>query len=146
MDAQTAIDDAWESIGEFCCEECKAYCCRKGYLVLSRAQARLIVGDVGPHLESIGALKRLDGDRFSLFMGRSDAPCPGLNQADFRCRVHDDPDRPSTCRDFPIFIIGKTVRFSHRCLAVRQGKFYALEKELIALGYSLVEYDPGTAT
>jgi len=47
MEKQKEIDkiisDARKSIGKFCIEECNAYCCRKGYILINERQLNLLV-------------------------------------------------------------------------------------------------------
>ncbi len=135
-------EKARKSISSFCFNECRSYCCRKGYLVLDKEEAGLLAGESQEELERKGRLKRLRSGGYSLFLGEKDAPCPMLKG--FKCRVHDNPKRPAACRNFPVFIDRntKTVRLSHRCLAVRERKLYAFETEWIAAGWRVIESDP----
>jgi len=42
MDVEKIAKKARKSISKFCSEECRSYCCRKGYLVLTPSQADLV--------------------------------------------------------------------------------------------------------
>lgn len=138
MDAEKIADEARDSISRFCSEECRAFCCRKCYLVLEEDEVDVVTQGRRDELESGGLLRRLDSGRYSLNMGTSDMPCPSLDVKTFRCRIHDHPKRPSTCRNFPLFIDGKNVMLSPRCLAVRLGMLYPFVARLKMMGYSIV--------
>ncbi|MFO8015848.1 MAG: hypothetical protein R6U32_01980 [Candidatus Woesearchaeota archaeon] len=135
-------EKARKSIGEFCSSECRAYCCRKGYLVMNTVQAGLLTSGRISDFISEKRMKRISDDKYSLFLGDYEKPCPCLK--DFRCMVHSNPLRPEACRDFPVFVDAEsmTVRLSHRCLAVKEGRMYAFEKQWLALGCRVVYSDP----
>ncbi|MBU0536273.1 MAG: YkgJ family cysteine cluster protein [Nanoarchaeota archaeon] len=142
MFAEKIALNARKAISSFCYEECKAYCCRKGYLVLNGWEADLITDKmVDKHIQD-GSIRKFGEDRYSFFLGLTDQPCPQLK--DFKCRIHKNPKRPKACREFPVFVdeANKTVRLSHRCLAVKQGKFYAFESQWAKKGYNVIESSP----
>lgn len=68
-----------------------------------------------------GLLKSLALGKYSLNMGTSDMAYPSLNTDTFKCKIHNNPKRPKTCRESPLFIEGKNIMLSPRCLAVRLG-------------------------
>ena len=70
----------------------------------------------------------------TLFLGNK---CPSLTQ-DLKCSIHDNPDRPQACKDFPVFTLGNKVVLSGRCLAVKQNKFYPFVSEWIKKGNNVV--------
>jgi Fe-S-cluster containining protein len=117
MSPESIAEKARKSLSKFCYEECRAYCCRKGYLVLTKKEAGLIIGKKGGV-----QLKQLDDGRYSLFMGGS--PCPALDKSSFTCTIHKKRGRPKVCKDYPVFISGDKVKLSGRCPAVKQGKLY----------------------
>ncbi|MFQ5474254.1 MAG: hypothetical protein ACE5DM_00290 [Candidatus Nanoarchaeia archaeon] len=43
---EAIADRARESISQYCIEECKAYCCRKGYLLLTPEEKALVAPDM----------------------------------------------------------------------------------------------------
>ena len=139
MDAEAIADEARKSIGKFCIEECRAFCCRKCYLVLEEDEVDVVVQGRKTELEGKGLLKRLASGKYSLNMGTSDMPCPSLDLITFKCGIHTHPKRPMTCRNFPLFIKGKKIMLSPRCLAVRRGMFYPSIVRLKMMGYSLVK-------
>jgi len=130
-DIERILDEARRSISKFCIEDCHAYCCRKGHLTLTAKEADLITQNKTKEFEKQGTIKKNKG-RFSLNLGKS---CPSLN--DFKCIIHKDPERPLVCKQFPIFITGKSIRFSKGCPAVTKGLFYPYEKQFLNMGYKL---------
>ncbi|MBD3313661.1 hypothetical protein GF345_04425 [Candidatus Woesearchaeota archaeon] len=141
-EAEKIAVKARKSISSFCYEECRSYCCRKGYLIINGFEADLLTDRMADEFESRGMLKKLENGNYSLFLGSNDGPCPQLNE--FKCSIHMNPKRPRACRDFPVFVDheNKTVRLSHRCLAVKQGMFYAFVKQWMAIDYRVTESDP----
>ncbi len=85
-------------------------------------------------------LKKIGNNKYSLYMGNSDSPCPSLKHN--KCTIHNNSKRPKTCNNFPLFLQGKLIRLSPRCLAVKQGKLYPYIKQLMALGYKEYKEDP----
>jgi len=130
MTAETIADKAKKSISDYCIKECKAYCCRKGYLVLTKKELDIITQNK-PAKDQI---KPLVFNTFSLNLSPS---CPSLKN--FKCIIHKSKDRPTTCKEFPVFIERNTVKLSGRCPAVKQGKFYPYVHEWIKLGYNIEE-------
>ncbi len=140
MDAENIAQKARKSISKFCYEECKAYCCRKGYLILDKDEVDVVTQGKRKQLEKDKMLKKIKNGKYSLYMGNYDFPCPSLK--DNKCMIHNDPKRPKTCNDFPLFLQGKVIRLSLRCLAVKQDLFYPYVKQLVVLGYIVKKEDP----
>ena len=115
MGAEEIANRARNSLGEYCINECKAYCCKKGYLILKAKEVDLVV-------KGKKSLKKVEGG-FSLNF--NEGGCPSLK--DNKCSVYEN--RPQTCRDFPIFIKGKYVRISPRCYGFTSGLLYPFIKE-----------------
>ncbi|MBI3033470.1 hypothetical protein HYY69_08405 [Candidatus Woesearchaeota archaeon] len=134
-------DRARNSISNFCSEECQAYCCRKGYLVMKPDEVAVVTHNKVVELTKEGLLKQLPNENFSLHMSKREHGCTSLDKNN-RCTVYNNKKRPKTCHDFPIFIRGKQIFFSPRCLAVKQRKFYPFEKEFLNIGCSFVEENP----
>ncbi|MBT3985116.1 hypothetical protein HOD38_00415 [archaeon] len=135
MNAEQIATKARKSISKFCFEECSAYCCRKGYIILSKEELDLIKGKEEVVVENIKEGK------FTLFLG---ATCPAL-KPDFKCKIHKNALRPQTCKDFPIFIKGEKIGLSGRCLAVKQDKFFPFIKQWNKLGYQVYISDSNKA-
>jgi len=117
---------ARDSLGEFCMNECNAYCCRKGYLILSEEELKLFEKD---------NIKTIDNKKYSLFLGNPNG-CPNLDGV--KCKIHRDPNRPSACKEFPIFIEGNKVRISKRCFGAKEGKLYPFIREFLMAGCEII--------
>ena len=139
MDAEYIANKARKAISSYCYEECRSYCCRKGYLTLTEKQADLILEDKKEEYEKEGALKKMENGLYSLNMGKADKPCPRL--IDYKCSIHKNRNRPKACRKFPIFIEGDIVKLSHRCYAVREGKLYPFIRQWKSMGLKVIESD-----
>lgn len=133
--AERIAQQARKSLSIYCVEECKSYCCRKGYLVLSEKEADLVSHGTIKTLETNGQLARMANGNYSLNM--SIAGCPSFK--DEICSIHKSRNRPMACKQFPLFFDGMTIMLSNRCLAVRNGMLYPYIKKLLALGYTLRE-------
>jgi len=136
MNIDAFLNRARKSIGDFCATECKAYCCRKGYLVIDDKQKDLLLGNLSQKYVEKELIKEIEKGKWSLFLGDKQHPCPAL-KADNKCSIHHSRLRPKACKDFPIFKYHNTIIFSERCLAVRQMRFYAVEARLLSLGYNV---------
>ncbi len=145
MEAETIAKKARSSIGKFCFEECKAYCCRKGYLVLTETELKATAGKRLKEMDENGGVKKLDNGRFSLYIGDSRVGCPSLK--DNKCVIHTSRNRSMICRNFPITLDGKKIFLSQRCLAVRMGMLFPYIKKLTMMGYtvedtSVMDFEP----
>lgn len=132
LEIKKIANEARTSISEYCMDECKSYCCRKGYLSLKPSQVALVTQNRAKELEDKQLLIQ-SGDEFVLFIGDKEVSCPSLK--DGKCMIHKDKNRPQMCADFPLFITDKNVRLSGRCPAVRECKFYPFLRRITALGY-----------
>lgn len=136
MDINKLADKARKSISSFCFEECKSYCCRKGYLIMTKKELDKISDGKGKELIDKGSVKEIEKEKYSLYLG-TEAGCPSLK--DYRCSIHKSKLRPKMCREFPIFITEKSIILSPRCLAVKENKFYPFVKQAMNLGYRVFE-------
>ncbi|MFH1064062.1 MAG: hypothetical protein V1729_03210 [Candidatus Woesearchaeota archaeon] len=134
-DVTRILGSARYDIGKFCIEECNAYCCRKGYLVLTPGQVKLTMqGNLAEFMDK-GLLKRMSDGKLSLYMGDKDHPCPSLK--DNMCLIHKDPGRSDTCKMFPINIQGNKILVSKRCLAANANRLYPYIALLVKKGFVL---------
>ena len=138
--AEKIANKARKSISKFCFEECMAYCCRKGYLVLTKYEVNKVTQGRKKELEKLELLTKLKDGNYSLNMGTPNFPCPSLQG--YKCLVHKSLKRSKTCGDFPIFIQDDYVKLSPRCLAVKQDLFYSYIKQWLALGIKIKKDDP----
>jgi Fe-S-cluster containining protein len=139
MDAEEIIRKARQSISQFCIEECKSYCCRRGYLTLKENEVDTVTQGRRQELIEKRILKKLKYD-YSLFLGDDNNACPCLK--DFKCIIHESAERPKACGDFPLFVEGNLIKLSPRCLAVKTGMLYPYIKKLLMMGYKLKENHP----
>jgi Fe-S-cluster containining protein len=121
----------------FCIGECHAFCCRKGYLILNEEELNLIVDDKKEILFEKKDLKELLNGKFSLNLNNFSGSCPKLK--DFKCEIHNNAKRPNTCKNFPIFIVGKEIKISCQCPAKAENKFFAFVYNVEKMGYKIVE-------
>ena len=64
MKAEEIAEKARRSISKFCAEECKAYCCRKSYLVLTSEEVDLVAQGARTGLEDKRIINKMKGDYF----------------------------------------------------------------------------------
>lgn len=138
--ANKIANKARKSIGKFCFEECNSYCCRKGYLILTKYEVNKVTQGKKRELEKLQLLKKLENGNYSLNMGKNEHPCPSLQG--YKCLIHKSKKRSKTCGDFPIFIEGEYIKLSPRCLAVKEGKFYPYVSQWMKLGFKIMKDDP----
>ena len=118
---------ARESISSYCYTECLAFCCRRGYLLLSEKEVALLCLDIKDlHIMPID--KRYI---FNLSKG-----CPNL--VEYKCKIHKNPDRPNVCKEFPLFIHYNTIILTEDCPAVKDNQLYPFLAEFKAMGFTLV--------
>jgi len=137
MDSEAEIiaEKARKSISRFCYEECKSYCCRKGYLNLDKNNVDLVTQGRKNELEAKKRLSKINENNYSLYIGDYSSPCPSLK--DHKCIIHKNPMRPLACKHFPLFLEKNIIKLSSRCLAVKQGMLYPYISRLLKLGYKL---------
>lgn len=123
--------EARDSLSEYCYSECRSYCCRKGYLLLTEKEAKLITDKRLKQDKDGGYILDFDDDK---------AGCPRLS--DFKCTIYKEEGRPKACKEFPIFIWeNKMIRISPRCPAVRAGLLYPYTARFVKMGFSIVDQD-----
>ena len=115
------------SISSYCYNECLAYCCRRGYLLLSEKEANLLQIDTKDLI-----LMPID-KRYIFNLGKG---CPNL--VEFKCIIHKNPDRPKACKEFPLFISENTIIVTEDCPAVKQSMLYPYLAEFKTMGYTLI--------
>lgn len=132
-------DEIRQGLSDFCINECKAFCCREGHLIVRDEELEIIAGDKKDNLIKEGSVQEKMFGKNLLSFKNSCGSCPALDLKECKCRIHKNPLRPRTCKDFPIFIVGKEIKISSRCPAKNEGKFFKFEKEAEKLGYKIVE-------
>jgi len=128
------------SISTYCYTECRAYCCRKGYLLLTAKEVKLIRNVSIKELKMIPVLTALNKKGYVLDLGQKLSGCPNLEN--YKCTIHKNPNRPKTCGDFPLFIWkDKTIMVTNACPAVRENKLYPYLSKFKKMGYKLVHLE-----
>jgi Fe-S-cluster containining protein len=140
-EAERIANKARNSLGTYCIKECKAFCCRNGYLVFGEESVDMVTQGRKKELEDKGMLKKLKNGKYSLYLNNHKLPCPCLVVKDYTCKIHKNKKRPQACQQFPIFIEGKTVKLSPRCPAIKENLLYPFLKKLSMKGYKIIEYD-----
>jgi Fe-S-cluster containining protein len=135
MNAEKIAEKARKSLSKFCIEECKSYCCRKGYLVLNNDEVDIVTQGRKIELEEKKILRKINEEKYSLFI----EPCPSFK--DDKCLIHGNKKRPKNCKDYPLFIEGTNVKLSPRCPAVKMGLLYPYTMQLVRLGYKILNVD-----
>jgi Fe-S-cluster containining protein len=132
---------ARQSLSSYCYLECGAYCCRRGYLLLSEEEVGLMRNT------NIGDLKVMplraeivnDAKRYIFHLGAGGG-CPNLYE--YKCTIHTNPKRPKACKEFPIFVReNMTIIVTDECPGVYANLLYPYLAEFKRRGYKLI-YDP----
>lgn len=132
MKAEEIAEKARKSISKFCSLECKAYCCRKSYLILSAQETDIVSQGMRKELEDKKIIKKKGNGKYFLNLRGG---CPSLRNN--LCMIHNNSKRPAVCKQFPIFIKNKTIKLSPLCLAKQNDLFYPYVHELLKLGYKI---------
>lgn len=135
------LTKARAALGQYCMHECKAYCCRKGYLPLKKEEVDIVTQNRTQELYKKGMLLRRTDGSYSLFMGNYEQPCPSLDLKSYSCTIHTNQKRPLVCRDFPVFRVDDIIFVSQRCPAVQNNFFYAQIYEWKAYGFKVIVSD-----
>ncbi|MBU0757883.1 MAG: YkgJ family cysteine cluster protein [Nanoarchaeota archaeon] len=139
MDIESIALKARKSIENVCIDDCKAYCCRKGYITLKEDELKLVTQGKDEYLLHEKILEKKSDGKYTLSFEALDF-CPSLKNT--LCLIHKNPKRPKVCRDYPLFIAKNSIYISPSCLAFKQGKFFAYIKKFRALGMVVEEKDP----
>jgi Fe-S-cluster containining protein len=137
--AETLAIAARKSISNYCYTECMAYCCRRGYLLLSAEEEGLMRNTDIDDLKLMPIRTEIidDAKRYIFSLGAKGLGCPNLT--DYKCVIHTNPLRPKACKDFPLFIwTDKTIVITDECPAVKENQLYAYLDEFKKMGYKLV--------
>ena len=133
---------ARQSLSSYCYLMCGAYCCKRGYLVLSEEEVGLMKNTNIEELKlaPIDAEIVNDTKKYIFNLGFTDQGCPNL--CEYKCEIHTNPKRPKACKEFPIFVReNKTVIVTDECPGVLTNLLYPYLAEFKKRGYKLI-YDP----
>ena len=132
-EAHRIAEAARASLSSFCIEECKAYCCRRGYLSVTEKEAQPILSKCSDFQKEFKVTVKPAAISISL-----EGDCPAL--AENKCSIYSE--RPQVCRDYPIFLEGNFLKVSAYCTGAKEGRLYPYIAEIIRLGYTLVKSNP----
>lgn len=131
------IEETLKELSYFCVKECKSFCCRNGFLILNQKELDFLCGFKKEKLISEAKIQEKMFGKYLLNLNNSLGGCPQLKN--FKCLIHKRPDRPKTCKEFPIFVLDNKIKISSRCLAKSENKFFKFEIEAKKLGFEIVE-------
>jgi Fe-S-cluster containining protein len=135
--AEKMLKEARNSISQFCIDECRAYCCRKGVLTLNAKESNDFMKNIPKNIPGSAKVSHAaNGDSVVLL---NESGCPNLDK-NCLCTIHTKKNRPTICKEFPILIKNHTVLFCQDCPAVEQKKFYAYEAKLIKKGFNCMYF------
>ena len=124
MDILKLVDEARDSIGEYCMNSCKAKCCKRGKLAVNEEQAKFIIKNKKIKTENKSGLTIINLDNI----------CPALK--DNKCSVYDK--RPQSCRDYPLFYNNNMLFADAKCEAVQKGMFEEFLKKIEKMGIKII--------
>lgn len=129
--------NARKSLSNYCYSECMAYCCRRGYLLLSVEEVGLMRNTRIEDLKIMPIRSKNDPKRYIFNLGSKGLGCPNLSQ--YKCVIHTNPARPKACREYPLFIWKhNTIVITDECPAVKENRLYPFLAEFKQMGYKLV--------
>ena len=137
--AEELAVDARRSISSYCYTECMAYCCRRGYLLLSEKEVSLMKDTKIETLKTMPKNLETDSKRYIFNIGLKPQGCPNLIK--YKCTIHKNPDRPKPCKEYPLFVFENTVIITDECPAVKENKLYPFLTQFKAMGYKIVYSD-----
>jgi Fe-S-cluster containining protein len=128
--------DARRAISNYCYTECLAYCCRRGYLLLSEKEVSLMKDTDIKTLKTMPKDSETDDTRYIFNIGLKPQGCPNLVK--YKCTIHKNPDRPKACKEYPIFLFEDSVIVTDECPAVKENKLYPFLARFKKMGYKIV--------
>ncbi|HLC95995.1 MAG TPA: YkgJ family cysteine cluster protein [Candidatus Nanoarchaeia archaeon] len=105
MDILGLAEEARTSVSYYCLSSCQAKCCRKGYLFLHGDEIKRVSDGTNAAVVKV--------DEYTSKINLTKAACPKL--VENKCGIY--ADRPQVCKDFPIFVRGKSVFLASFCPA-----------------------------
>jgi Fe-S-cluster containining protein len=135
-EAEALAITARKSISSYCYKECLAYCCRRGYLLLSEKEVTLMKDTKIADLKIMPKDLEADNERYIFNIGLKPQGCPNLIK--YKCTIHKNPERPKACKEYPLFIFENTVIVTDECPAVKENMLYPYLAKFKALGYTII--------
>jgi len=136
----SVIGEAMRIVQKSCVSECKALCCRSGVTDMSPNEVDLVCGEKRLDLERAGNLLLLDSGDYRLLFNNN-VRCPSLVHENGKafCNIHNNPDKPSMCGDYPFFIDSKAkvVNVMTNCPVVLGDELKPFLRRITNLGYEV---------
>ena len=135
MDAFELVNEARSSIGTYCMNECKAQCCRRGFLpLLNKQQMDAVIGR--KQNEFIKSKIITKKNNISI-LDMNKHQCPKLTE-DFKCGIYNNKERPQSCADYPLMLANNMLIAASNCPAVQNGLLNKYFSELKKLGVKII--------
>ena len=131
------LNEARNSLSDYCINKCKALCCRKGKLVLlNEKEIEFITQGKKEKFIKRRILQPTKDKNFTFNHERS--KCPYLTE-DFKCSEWKNPNRPKVCYDYPLFFTqGKYIITAQTCPGVMEGEVDEFLAKLRELGLKII--------
>jgi Fe-S-cluster containining protein len=128
MNPEELANIARDSLSDYCINECKAKCCRVGFLLLKPEELGLFKDGIIKELPEI-----VNDKTHSVDLRKG---CTNLKEN--KCVIHKDSKRPKTCSNYPIFIRPeKTILVASTCEGVQNNMLYPFLAEFKREGYTI---------
>lgn len=131
------LNEARNSISDYCINKCKAKCCRYGKLILlNEMEIDFITKGKKEKYLKRKVLKPTKDGNFTFNHER--VKCPYLTN-DFKCSEWRNPNRPKVCYDFPLFFTqNKYIITSQTCPSVTEGELDIYFEKLKKMGLKII--------
>lgn len=128
------LDDARNSLSDYCINKCGAFCCKNGNLLLqSENEIQVIFKQTNYELNTIIQKTKDNNYTFNL----ENLNCPKLS-IDFKCTIHKDLNKPIICSDYPLIKVKKFIMTSSVCPAFEAKILDKYLEQLKQLGFTII--------
>lgn len=129
---QKIANDARNSIANYCINDCKAYCCKNGFLlILSEKELKFVSSN--KIFQNISSGFLLKSEKANVLFDLKNSRCLKLTDEN-TCSKHKSKNRPKICSDYPLFIVKNNIILSSTCYAVKNNLLNSYIIELEKLG------------
>jgi Fe-S-cluster containining protein len=136
-EVDTIADNARNSISDYCINNCKAKCCKRGKLVLfNEKEVNAIVGEHKQKYIEQNILT-VNPKTSNYHYDLEKKSCKNLTTKNL-CSIHNLNSKPRICRDYPLFILGKYVIVAQDCQAAQNNLLDKHVLEIVKLGYKKI--------
>ena len=139
--ANQVLDNARNSISNYCIKECKAKCCRKGSLLIqSKKELFSLITENDFHnlFEKQIITKSTNNENWHIFNHEKIGGCPKLDKNNL-CSIYKNEDRPKICSDFPLFKVKNFILVAEFCPASKTNLFDKYLKKLEEMGFKIIK-------